>query len=134
MSVAFMYPVVILENKVLSVTTKTHKLAVFKNQHIELRESITLFEFWVPIDANHSKLQRIKWDAKTVQKQKATSPAHLIETNLHWYFWNLLYILFFLSYFVFTCLGTSKNLSLVLWWADNLYPFWHCFYIVFSMF
>ena len=73
-----MYPVVILENKMLRATAKTHKEAVFKNHHTELRESITLSEFWVPIDANHSELQWIKWDAKTVQKQKATSPAHLI--------------------------------------------------------
>ena len=38
------------------------------------------------MDANHSKLQRIKWDAKTVQKQKATSPAYLIGAKFHWYF------------------------------------------------
>ena len=44
-SVAFMYPVVILENKVLRATAKTHKVAVFKNQHTELGESITLSEF-----------------------------------------------------------------------------------------
>ena len=40
-----MYPVVILENKMLRVMAKTHKVAVFKNQHTELRESITLSEF-----------------------------------------------------------------------------------------
>ena len=44
-SVSFMYPVVILENKVLRATAKTHKVAVFKNQHTELGESITLSEF-----------------------------------------------------------------------------------------
>ena len=57
---AFMYPVVILENKVLRATAKTHKIAVFKNYHTELGESITLSEFGVPIDANHSELQGIK--------------------------------------------------------------------------
>ena len=70
----------------LRVTAKTHKVTVFKNQHNELGESITLSEFWVPIDANHSELQGIKWDAKTVQRQKATSPAHLIGAKFHWYF------------------------------------------------
>ena len=55
-----MYPVVILENKVLRATAKTHKVAVFKNQHTELGESITLSELWVPIDANHSELQWMK--------------------------------------------------------------------------
>ena len=69
----------------LRATAKTHKITVFKNQHTTLGESIILSEFWVPMDANHSKLQRIKWDAKTVQKQKATSPAHLIIINIHWY-------------------------------------------------
>ena len=43
-SVAFMYPVVILENKVLRATAKTHKKAVFKNHHTELGESMTLFK------------------------------------------------------------------------------------------
>ena len=62
----------------LRATAKTHKVAVFKNQHTKLGESIILSEFWVPMDANHSEFQRIKWDAKTVQKQKATSPTHLI--------------------------------------------------------
>ena len=56
------------------------------NQHTTLGKSIILSEFWVPMDANHSKLLRIKWDAKTVQKQKATNPAYLIRTNIHWYF------------------------------------------------
>ena len=42
---AFMYPVVILENKVLRATAKTHKVAVLKNQHTKLGESITLSEF-----------------------------------------------------------------------------------------
>ena len=69
----------------LRATAKTHKIAVFKNHHTELGESITLSEFWVPMDANHSGFQRIKWDAKTIQKQKATSPAHLIIINIHWY-------------------------------------------------
>ena len=55
-----MYPVVILENKVLRATAKTHKVVVFKNQHTELGESITLSEFSVPIDANHYELQVIK--------------------------------------------------------------------------
>ena len=68
----------------LRVTAKTHKVAVFKNQHTELGELIILSEFWVPIEANHSELQRKKWDAKTVQKQKATSPAHLIGAMFHW--------------------------------------------------
>ena len=63
-----MYPVVILENKVLRATAKTHKEAVFKNQHTELGESITLSELWVPIEANHSELQWIKRDAKTIQE------------------------------------------------------------------
>ena len=44
-SVAFMYPVVILENKVLRATAKTHEIAVFKNHHTEIGESITLSEF-----------------------------------------------------------------------------------------
>ena len=70
----------------LRVTAKTHKVTVFKNQHTELGESITLSEFWVPIDANHSELQRIKWDAKTVQRQNATRSAHLIGAKFHWYF------------------------------------------------
>ena len=61
----------------LRATAKTHKVTVFKNQHTTLGESIILSEFWVPMDANHSEFQRIKGDAKTVQKQKATSPAHL---------------------------------------------------------
>ena len=82
----------------LRATAKTHKVAVFKNQHTELRESITLSGFWVPIDANHSELQRIKWDAKTVQKQKATSPAHLIKSIfidiLDFIVYSLLFILF----------------------------------------
>ena len=43
--VAFIYPVVILENKVLRATVKTHKIAVFKNHHTEIGESITLSEF-----------------------------------------------------------------------------------------
>ena len=60
MSVAFMYLVVILENKVLRATAKTHKEAVFKNQHTELGESITLSKIEVRIDANHSELQWIK--------------------------------------------------------------------------
>ena len=45
MSVAFMYSVVILENKVLKAMAKTHKVTVFKNQHTELGESITLSKF-----------------------------------------------------------------------------------------
>ena len=40
-----MYPVVILENKVLRATAKTHEIAVFKNYHTEIGESITLSEF-----------------------------------------------------------------------------------------
>ena len=44
-SVAFMHPGVILENKVLRATAKTHKEAVFKNHHTELRKSVTLSEF-----------------------------------------------------------------------------------------
>ena len=39
-----MYPVVIPENKVLRAMAKTHEIAVFKNHHTELGESITLFE------------------------------------------------------------------------------------------
>ena len=62
----------------LKATAKTHKVTVFKNQHTTLGESIILSEFWVPMDANHFELQRMNWDAKTVQEQKATSPAHLI--------------------------------------------------------
>ena len=86
----------------LRATAKTHKVAVFKNQHTELGESITLSEFWVPIDANHSELQRIKWDAKTVQRQKATSPAHLIGAMFTWYFgvysiFSSFFILFWFS-------------------------------------
>ena len=80
------------------VTAKTHKVAVFKNQHTKLGESITLSKFWVPIDANHSELQRRKWDAKIVQKQKATSPAHLIRINIHWYFG--IYSIFSYSYLI----------------------------------
>ena len=55
-----MYPVVILENKVLRATAKTYKVVLFKNQHTKLRESITLSELLVPIDANHSEPQWIK--------------------------------------------------------------------------
>ena len=44
-SVAFMYPVVTLENKVLRATAKTHKVTVFKNHHTKIGESITLSEF-----------------------------------------------------------------------------------------
>ena len=71
---------------------------------------------------------------KLFRSKKLKSPVHLINTDLHRCFWNSLYILFFLSYLIFSCLGTSNNLSLVLWWADNLYAFWHCFHIVFSKF
>ena len=78
MSMAFMYPVVILENKMLRATAKTHKMTVFKNQHTTLGESTILSEFRVPKDANHSENLKIQGDAKTIQKQKATSPAHLI--------------------------------------------------------
>ena len=70
----------------LRATTKTHKIAVFKNHHTELGESITLSELWVPIDANYSEPQWIKWDAKTIQEAKATSLAHLIGAMFHWEF------------------------------------------------
>ena len=40
-----MYPVVIVENKVLRATAKTHEIAVFKNHPTDIGESITLSEF-----------------------------------------------------------------------------------------
>ena len=92
----------------LRATAKTHKVAVFKNQHTELGESITLSEFWVPIDANHSELQRIKWDAKTVQRQKATNPAHLIGAKFHWYLEFIVYSLLFIL-FDFQLLGDKQQ-------------------------
>ena len=89
MSVAFMYPVVILENKVLRATAKTHKIVVFKNHHTELGESITLSELWVPIDANHSELQWIKWDAKTIQEAKSYKSRSYDWSYVSLIVWNL---------------------------------------------
>ena len=71
---------------------------MFKNQHTTLGESTILSEFWVPKDANHSENLKIQGDAKTVQRQKATSPAHLIKSIfidiLDFIVYSLLFILF----------------------------------------
>ena len=46
-----------------------------------------------------------------------------------WYFGVYSIFSSFYPILIFSCLGTSNNLSLVLWWADNLYAFWRCFLV-----